>query len=85
VGIDMSPTFVKGSGEALPATRITFDKLHVLAHAHHAVDRMRRIKQRCQGHPKFPQLCQLKSSHPVKESKRVLRVERLPRRAPDRP
>lgn len=42
----MSPTFIKGCGEALAAARITFDKLHMLAHTHHAVDRMRRIEQR---------------------------------------
>lgn len=46
VSIDMSPAFIKGCGEALPAARITFDKFHVLAHAHQAVDRTRRIEQR---------------------------------------
>ena len=46
VSIDMSPAFIKGVAGALPAARITFDKFHVLAHAHAAVDRMRRIEQR---------------------------------------
>jgi transposase len=46
VSIDMSPAFIKGCTEHLPAARITFDKFHVLGHAHTAVDRMRRIEQR---------------------------------------
>ena len=47
VSIDMSPAFIKGCAEHLPEARITFDKFHVIAHASTAVDRMRRIEQRC--------------------------------------
>lgn len=46
VSIDMSPAFIKGCTEHLPAARITFDKFHVVAHASTAVDKMRRIEQR---------------------------------------
>jgi transposase len=44
--IDMSPAFIKGVTEVLPQARITFDKLHVMAHASTAVDKMRRSEQR---------------------------------------
>jgi len=46
VSIDMSPAFIKGCAQHLPAARITFDKFHVLWHASFAVDKMRRIEQR---------------------------------------
>ncbi len=46
VSIDMSPAFIRGCAEHLPAARITFDKFHVIWHASAAVDRMRRIEQR---------------------------------------
>ncbi len=46
VSIDMSPAFIKGVSTHLPNATITFDKFHVLAHAHQAVDAMRRIEQR---------------------------------------
>lgn len=44
--IDMSPAFIKGITDHLPAATITFDKFHVVAHASQAVDKMRRIEQR---------------------------------------
>src|SRR5215472_376848 len=46
VCIDMSPAFIKGVTDHLPKATITFDKFHVVAHASHAVDKMRRIEQR---------------------------------------
>ncbi|GAC1579355.1 MAG: ISL3-like element ISMac21 family transposase [Novosphingobium sp.] len=46
VSIDMSPAFIKGVDEHLPAARVTFDKFHVVAHASVAVDRMRRLEQK---------------------------------------
>lgn len=46
VSIDMSPAFIKGVTEHLPAARVTFDKFHVVWHASTAVDTMRRIEQR---------------------------------------
>ncbi len=46
VSIDMSPAFIKGVGEHLPNARITFDKFHVIAHASHALDLMRRAEQK---------------------------------------
>lgn len=46
VSIDMSPAFVKGVAEHLPAAEVTFDKFHVVAHASKAVDETRRIEQR---------------------------------------
>ena len=46
VSIDMSPAFIKGVGENLPAARVTFDKFHVVAHASVAVDKMRRLEQK---------------------------------------
>ena len=46
VSIDMSPAFIKGCAEHLPAARITFDKFHVVWHANAAVDKMRRFEQR---------------------------------------
>ena len=46
ISIDMSPAFIKGVTEHLPNARITFDKLHVIAHAGAAVDKTRRIEQK---------------------------------------
>lgn len=46
VSIDMSPAFIKGCTEQFPNARITFDKFHVIGHAHSAVDQMRRLEQR---------------------------------------
>jgi transposase len=46
VSIDMSPAFIKGVREHLPAASITFDKFHVIAHASAAVDRTRRLERR---------------------------------------
>lgn len=46
VSIDMSPAFIKGVSESLPAARITYDKFHVIAHASQAVDKTRRIEQK---------------------------------------
>jgi len=46
VSIDMSPAFIKGVGDHLPAARVTFDKFHVIAHASVAVDKMRRLEQK---------------------------------------
>ena len=42
----MSPAFIKGVAEQLPAARITFDKLHVVANASVAVDKPRRLEQK---------------------------------------
>ncbi|OIR07108.1 transposase [mine drainage metagenome] len=44
--IDMSPAFIKGVTGHLPNTRITFDKVHVIARASTAVDKTRRIEQK---------------------------------------
>jgi transposase len=41
----MSPAFIKGVADSLPQARITFDKVHVLAHASTAVDKMRRTER----------------------------------------
>jgi len=46
VSIDMSAAFINGTQERLPDARITFDKLHVVAHANLAVGKTRRIEQR---------------------------------------
>lgn len=46
VSIDMSPAFIKGVRDHLPAARITFDKFHVIAHASLALDKTRRIEQK---------------------------------------
>ncbi len=46
VSIDMSPAFIRGVTDHLPAARITFDKFHVVAHASKALDATRRAEQR---------------------------------------
>jgi len=46
VSIDMSPAYIRGVTEHLPAARITFDKFHVIAQASAALDRVRRQEQR---------------------------------------
>lgn len=46
ISIDMSPALIKGVGEHLPNARITFDELHVVAHANMTLDKTRRIEQR---------------------------------------
>ena len=39
---DMSPAFIRGIGEHLPAAEITFDRYHVIAQLSDAVDQVRR-------------------------------------------
>ena len=46
VSIDMSPAYIRGVTEDLPAANIAFDKFHVVAHASAALDRVRRQDQR---------------------------------------
>lgn len=46
VSIDMSPAFIKGVSEHLPAAQVTFDKYHVVAKAGLALDETRRKEQR---------------------------------------
>jgi len=46
VSIDMSPAYIKGVAAHLPAAEVTFDKFHVIAHASHALDLMRRAEQK---------------------------------------
>lgn len=46
VSIDMSPAFIKGVTEHLPAAQLTFDKFHVVAHASAALDKTRRLEQK---------------------------------------
>jgi transposase len=46
VSIDMSPAYIKGVERHLPNATLTFDKFHVIAHASHALDLMRRAEQK---------------------------------------
>jgi transposase len=46
VSIDMSPAYIKGVERHLPNATLTFDKFHVIAHASHALDLMRRTEQK---------------------------------------
>lgn len=45
VCIDMSPAFIKGINEYLPAATITFDKFHAVKIVNDAVDKVRRDEQ----------------------------------------
>jgi transposase len=51
VSIDMSPAYIRGASEHLPAARITFDRFHVIAQASAALDRVRRQEQRAISRP----------------------------------
>jgi transposase len=42
VSCDMSPAFIKGVHENLPAARITFDKFHIIKILNEAIDKVRR-------------------------------------------
>jgi transposase len=44
--IDMSPAYIKGVETHLSNAAVTFDKLHVIAHASHALDLTRRAEQK---------------------------------------
>ena len=44
VSCDMSPAFIKGVKENLPAAKITFDKFHILKIINEAVDHVRRAE-----------------------------------------
>lgn len=44
VSCDMSPAFIKGVKENLPAAKITFDKFHILKPINEAVDEVRRTE-----------------------------------------
>ena len=49
VCIDMSPAFIKGVTESLPAAAVTFDKFHAVKIINDAVDQVRRAEQKQQG------------------------------------
>jgi transposase len=42
----MSPAYICGVQVQLPNAKITFDRLHVIAHASQAVDETRRLEQK---------------------------------------
>nr|WP_245590466.1 transposase [Aneurinibacillus terranovensis] len=46
VCMDMSPAFIKGTGEHFPNAAITFDKFHVIQAANEAVDEVRRSESK---------------------------------------
>src|SRR5947209_2798993 len=46
VCIDMSPAFIKGVAESLPAAAVTFDKFHAVKIVNDAVDEVRREEQK---------------------------------------
>jgi transposase len=46
VCIDMSPAFIRGTAESLPAAAVTFDKFHAVRLINEAVDKVRRAEQR---------------------------------------
>jgi transposase len=48
VCIDMSPAFIKGVTESLPAAAVTFDKFHAVKLINDAVDQVRRLEQKQQ-------------------------------------
>ena len=48
VCIDMSPAFIKGVAESLPAAAVTFDKFHAVKIINDAVDQVRRAEQKQQ-------------------------------------
>jgi transposase len=70
VSIDMSPAFIKGVGEHLPAARLTFDKFHVIAHASVAVDKMRRLEQKTDPDLKGLRWALLKDRHKLHPEQR---------------
>ena len=49
VCIDMSPAFIKGVAESLPAAAITFDRFHAVKLINDAVDQVRRAEQKGQN------------------------------------
>jgi transposase len=48
VCIDMSPAFIKGVADSLPAAAVTFDKFHAVKIINDAVDQVRRAEQKQQ-------------------------------------
>jgi transposase len=74
VSIDMSPAFIKGVTEHLPNARITFDKLHVVAHASTAVDQTRRLEQKTDPDLKGLRWALLKDRDRLPASQRAARA-----------
>ena len=48
---DMSPAFIRGVGEHLPAAEITFDRYHIIAELSKAVDEVRKAERK--AHPEL--------------------------------
>jgi transposase len=79
VCIDMSPAFIKGVAESLPAAAVTFDKFHAVKIINDAVDQVRRAEQKQQGVLRGTRYIWLRNPDNLSERQRTT-LESLPTR-----
>jgi transposase len=79
VCIDMSPAFIKGVAESLPAAAVTFDKFHAVKIINDAVDQVRRAEQKQQDVLRGTRYIWLRNPDNLSERQRMT-LENLPTR-----
>jgi transposase len=79
VCIDMSPAFIKGVAESLPAAAVTFDKFHAVKIINDAVDQVRRVEQKQQDVLRGTRYIWLRNPDTLSERQRST-LEALPTR-----
>jgi transposase len=79
VCIDMSPAFIKGVAESLPAAAVTFDKFHAVKIINDAVDQVRRAEQKQQDVLRGTRYIWLRNPDTLSERQRMT-LETLPTR-----
>jgi transposase len=79
VCIDMSPAFIKGVAESLPAAAVTFDKFHAVKIINDALDQVRRAEQKQQGVLRGTRYIWLRNPDNLSERQRTT-LENLPTR-----
>jgi transposase len=79
VCIDMSPAFIKGVAESLPAAAVTFDKFHAVKIINHAVDQVRRAEQKQQDVLRGTRYIWLRNPDTLSERQQMT-LENLPTR-----
>jgi len=79
VCIDMSPAFIKGVADSLPAAEVTFDKFHTVKIVNDAVDQVRRAEQKGQAVLKGTRYLWLRNRASLSDRQRA-RLDALPGR-----
>jgi len=75
VSCDMSPAFIKGVGEYLPESKITFDKFHILKIINKAVDSVRRTEAKANPLLKGTRYIFLKNDNNLTKKQKASKAE----------